>query len=186
MNVHRLTWRIRRPMIVVSCLSAAMICCLCVAAVGADKVSELQARFDHEKNPVRRAKLLEKLGDEQFEETRRAFKQNDMVRVGTVLEKYRDNARVALDGLRAKHGDADHSPAGYRQLEIHVRRAIREVDEILLMAAEEYRPPLEIVRHDLDVMDRELIHMLFRHPGEQPLPAPAGTKHAPPPTEEKP
>jgi succinate dehydrogenase flavin-adding protein (antitoxin of CptAB toxin-antitoxin module) len=128
-----------------------------------DKISELQSRFDHENNPVHRAKLLDKLGDEQFDEARRAFKKNDLVTVGTVLEKYRDNVRVALDGLRKKRADAERDSAGYRQLEIHVRRGIREVDEILLRIPEEYQPPLQLVRKDLDEMDRELIHMLFHH-----------------------
>ena len=79
---------------------------------------------------------------------------NDLVTVGTVLEKYRDNVRVALEGLKKKHADAERQSNGYRQLEIHVRRGIREVDEILLRVPEEYQPPLQIVRRDLDSMDR--------------------------------
>lgn len=163
MNVGRAIWGI--------CFSAATFLCLTVAA--ADKIAELQARFDHESNPVHRAKLLEKLGDAQFDETRRAFKADDMVTVGVVLEKYRDNVRAALEGLRKKHGDAERDPRGYRQLEIHVRRGIREVDEILLMAPEQFQPPLRIVRNDLDAMDTELIHMLFRYRAE-PAPPPTG------------
>jgi len=153
MNVRHVTW-------------ATLFCAtiiLCVASFGADKIAELQARFDRESNPVHRAKLLEKLGDAQFDETRRAFKASDMVTVGVVLEKYRDNVRVALEGLRKKHADPERDAGGYRQLEIHVRRGIREVDEILLMAPEEFQPPLRIVRNDLDAMDAELLHMLFRH-----------------------
>jgi len=37
-----------------------------------DDVNALQARFDRENNSVRKAKLLEKLGDAQLEVTRRA------------------------------------------------------------------------------------------------------------------
>src|SRR6202166_4824315 len=117
----------------VSCgmwLGAAMMCC--VAGAAADKLDEMQARFDHEKNPVHRAKLLEKLGDAEFDEARRAYKANDLTTVATVLEKYRDNVRVALDGLRKKHSDAQKDSNGYRQLEIHVRRGIREADDIIL------------------------------------------------------
>src|ERR1700737_2316211 len=153
----------------VSCgmwLGAAMICC--VAGAAADKLGEMQARFDHEKNPVHRAKLLEKLGDAEFDEARRAFKVNDLSTVGMVLEKYRDNVRVALEGLKKKRADAQKDSNGYRQLEIHVRRGIREADEIILRVPEEYQPPLEIVRRDLDSMDRELIRMLFHHHEEQP------------------
>src|ERR1700676_3840834 len=154
----------------VSCgmwLGAAMMCC--VAGVAADKLGEMQARFDHEKNPVHRAKLLEKLGDAEFDEARRAFKANDLSTVATVLEKYRDNVRVAFEGLKKKRTDAQKDSNGYRQLEIHVRRGIREADEIILRVPEEYQPPLQIVRRDLDGMDKELIHMLFHHRDEQSM-----------------
>jgi|HubBroStandDraft_6_1064221.scaffolds.fasta_scaffold1501854_1 succinate dehydrogenase flavin-adding protein (antitoxin of CptAB toxin-antitoxin module) len=148
-------------------LGAAMMCCLAGTAA-VDKLAEMQARFDHEKNPVHRAKLLEKLGDAEFDEARRAFKANDLSTVGTVLEKYRDNVRVALEGLKKKRTDAQKDSNGYRQLEIHVRRGIREADEIILRVPEVYQPPLQIVRRDLDSMDRELIRMLFHHHDEEP------------------
>jgi len=146
-------------------VGAAMMCC--VAGAAADKLSEMQARFDREKNPVHRAKLLEKLGDAEFDEARRAFKANDLSIMATVLEKYRDNVRVTLEGLKKKRTDAQKDSNGYRQLEIHVRRGIREADEIILRVPEEYQPPLQIVRRDLDSMDRELIRMLFHHRDEQ-------------------
>jgi hypothetical protein len=155
-----------------------MMCCVASAAsAGADKLSDLQARFDHEKNPVHRAKLLEKLGDAEFDEARRAFKANDLSAVDTVLEKYRDNVRVAFEGLKKKSSDAEKNSNGYRQLEIHVRRGIRETDEINLRVPEEYQPPLQLVRRDLDAMDKELIHMLFHHRDEQPA-APKGADPA--------
>jgi succinate dehydrogenase flavin-adding protein (antitoxin of CptAB toxin-antitoxin module) len=151
-------------------LGAAMMCYLAGAAVAADKIAEMQARFDHETNPVRRAKLLEKLGDAEFDEARRAFKANDLSTVGLVLEKYRDNVRAALEGLKKKRADAEKDSNGYRQLEIHVRRGIREADEIILRVPDEYQPPLQIVRRDLDSMDIELIRMLFHHRDHEPAP----------------
>ena len=163
MNVRR---TIRRTCFAVAIIAGA------IGAAAADKISELQMHFDRESNPVHRAHLLEKLGDAQFDETRRAFKSNDMVTVGIVLEKYRDNVRVVLEGLRKKHADAERDSRGYRQLEIHVRRGLREVDEILLMAPEEFQPPLRIVRNDLDAMDNELIRMLFHHRATEPLASP--------------
>jgi succinate dehydrogenase flavin-adding protein (antitoxin of CptAB toxin-antitoxin module) len=156
----------------VSCgmwLGAALMCCVAGTAAAADKLGEMQARFDHEKNPVHRAKLLEKLGDAEFDEARRAFKANDLSTVATVLEKYRDNVRVAFEGLKKKRTDAQKDSNGYRQLEIHVRRGIREADEIILRVPEEYQPPLQIVRRDLDGMDKELIRMLFHHRDEQSM-----------------
>jgi succinate dehydrogenase flavin-adding protein (antitoxin of CptAB toxin-antitoxin module) len=155
----------------VSCgvwVGATVMCWVAGVAIAADKLGQMQARFDHEQNPVHRAKLLEKLGDAEFDEARRAFKANDLGTVGIVLEKYRDNVRVALNGLKKKRADAQKDSNGYRQLEIHIRRGIREADEIILRVPEEYQPPLQIVRRDLDAMDRDLIHMLFHHRDEEP------------------
>lgn len=130
-----------------------------------DDVNALQARFDRETNSVRKAKLLEKLGDAQLESTRRASQANDYKTIGFVMEKYRDNARAAIEALKKDHRDAEHHTGGYKQLQIHVHKSLREVDETLVVAPEEYRPPLEVVRRDLANMDDELLELLFpRHP----------------------
>jgi hypothetical protein len=134
----------------------------------AEDMSALQARFDRETNSVHKAKLLEKLGDAQLEVTRRASQANDYRTIGFVMEKYRDNARVAVDALKKDHPDAERHTNGFKQLQIHVHKALREVDEVLVVAPEEYRPPLEIVRRDLAAIDDELLELLFpRHANEK-------------------
>ena len=133
-----------------------------------DDVKSLQARFDRETNSVHKAKLLEKLGDAQLDETRRASQASDYKTIGLVMEKYRDNARVAVDALKKDHPDAERHTSGFKQLQIHVHKSLREVDEVLVVAPDEYRPPLEIVRRDLANIDDELLELLFpRHPNEK-------------------
>lgn len=133
-----------------------------------EDVNALQARFDHETNSVHKARLLEKLGDAQLELTRRASQSNDYKTIGLVMEKYRDNARAAVDALKKDHRDAEHHTNGFKQLQIHVHKALREVDEVLVVAPDEYRPPLEIVRRDLAAIDDELLDLLFpRHPSQK-------------------
>lgn len=147
----------RRRRIVVAMLPA-----LAWAAFAAtDQLSELQSRFDHEGNAVRKAKLLERLGDAQFDATRRASQANDYQQVGLILEKYRDNARAALDALKREHPDAERHTSGFKQLQIHIHRSLRELDEAMLVAPPEYKPPLELVKRDLLSMDDELLKLLF-------------------------
>jgi hypothetical protein len=149
---------------------AILVATISVGMVGAapDDVNTLQARFDRETNSVHKAKLLEKLGDAQLELTRRASQANDFKTIGLVMEKYRDNARAAIEALKKDHRDAEHHTSGYKQLQIHVHKSLREVDETLVVAPEEYRPPLEVVRSDLANMDDELLELLFpRHPVEK-------------------
>ena len=133
-----------------------------------EDVNTLQARFDRETNSVHKARMLEKLGDAQLELTRRASQTNDYKTIGLVMEKYRDNARAAVDALKKDHRDAEHHTSGFKQLQIHVHKALREVDEVLVVAPDEFRPPLEIVRRDLAATDDELLDLLFpRHPSEK-------------------
>ncbi len=160
----------------------ALVCCMnpdLLARVSAvaefDKakpaISELQARFDHEVNSVHKAKLFEKLSDEQLAEVRHASQSSDYNAVGTIMEKYRDNARAAVDSLKKEHPNAEHQINGYKQLQIHIRRAIRDLRETILLAPDEYKPPLGIVEHDLSLIDDELLQSLF----PSPPPHPAGS-----------
>jgi hypothetical protein len=126
--------------------------------------SELQARFDHETNSVHKAKLFEKLSDEQLAEVRHASQASDYNAIGTIMEKYRDNARAAVDALKKEHPNAEHQINGYKQLQIHIRRAIRDLKETVLLAPDEYKPPLQLVERDLSLIDDELLQSLFPSP----------------------
>jgi hypothetical protein len=144
-----------------------------VLASEAGNPDDLQARFEHEPSSVRKAKLFERLGDEQLAETRRASQAADFATVGEVMEKYRDNARVALNALKKEHPDAERQLNGYKQLQMHVRKALRELKEMVIIAPAEYKPPLQLVQNDLASMDDELLGMLFpRRPGKDLLARP--------------
>jgi hypothetical protein len=156
--------------------SFAAVCGLFVFLVvlppgAAQSLAELQSRFDIETNGVHKAKLLQKLGDAQLEEARRAGKAADYNSLGLTLEKYRDNVRAAVDVLKNQHPDAEKHSNGYRQLQMHLRKGIREVDDALLVSPEDYKPPLQLVRQDLIALDDELLKLLFpRRPLNQRAP----------------
>src|SRR5215475_7002987 len=150
----------------------ALVCCadakLLPAVFALDRpdkaksaTSELQARFDHETNSVHKAKLFEKLSDEQLADVRHASQASDYNAVGTIMEKYRDNARSAVDTLKKEHPNAERQINSYKQLQIHIRRAIRDLKETILLAPDEFKPPLGIVEHDLSLIDDDLLQSLF-------------------------
>jgi hypothetical protein len=166
-------------------LLAAMLLCA-AAGFAADDLGMLQQRFDAERDGVRKAKMLQKLGDAQFAKEREQAKVNDYVAVGLVMEKYRDNVRAAVEALKKQHPDAEKHSSGYRQLEIHVAAGIREVQDVILAMPEAYRPPMELVLNDLRAMDVELLRLLFpRRPGEKPAPPPSVSGAKPPEATEK-
>jgi len=158
-----------------------------VLASVAGNPDDLQARFEHEPNSVRKAKLFEKLGDEQLASTRRASQSADFATVAEVMEKYRDNARAAFIALKKEHPDAERRLNGYKQLQMHLRKALRDLKEMVLLAPFEYKPPLQLVQDDLASMDDELLRMLFPlRPGARNAPAaPAAAAEPAPPGAEK-
>src|SRR5215470_6363808 len=152
-----------------------------------DTLEELQRRFDDERDGVSKAKLLHRLGDAQFDREREAAKAGDYETAGFVMEKYRDNVRAALDAVKKSRGDAERHPSGYKQMEMHVESGIREVNDLLAVVPEAYRPPLQIVKSDLLAMDRELLRLLFpRRPGEKPLPPKQPNTNSPASQEKEP
>jgi hypothetical protein len=157
-----------------------LLAALCGVAGAADKLSELQARFDSETNGVHKAKMLQKLGDAEFEEASRAEKAGDYTTVDLLMEKYRDNVRAASKVLEKENPDGERHPNGYKQLEMHVQKGLRQVDEILLLAPGEYKPPLQLVRSDLLTLDDELLRSLFPRRHENKPAPPAAPTGAPP------
>lgn len=149
----------------------------CGVVSGQDKLSDLQARFDAETSAVHKAKMLQHLGDAEFEEAARASKAGDFIIVGMILEKYRDNVAAAAAALEKQAPDGEHHPAGYKQLEMHVQKALRELDEYLLEAPDPFKPPLQIVKQDLLNSDNKLLRCLFpshRHGKPPDAAAPTG------------
>jgi hypothetical protein len=145
---------------------------LCSALLAADKVRELQDHFDRDPHADSRVKTLDKLSQAQFESAAKAGQADDYSTVGFILEKYRDNVRAVFELLKKQQPDAERHANPYRQLELQVRRGVREVEETILVAPDPVRPPLEIVRQDLIATDDELIRLLFPRRTKEPTKVP--------------
>jgi len=148
--------------------TALLAATLCACVLRADKLSELQARFDAESNGVRKAKMLQHLGDAEFDEAARAEKAGDFSTVDLLMEKYRDNVAAASTALKKEIPDGEHHSGGYKQLEMHVQKGLRELDQYLLEAPDPFKPPLQLVRQDLLKLDDQLLRILFptHHPAK--------------------
>ena len=167
-------------------LSAALL--LASLVVAADDLAKLQARFDKEKDGERKVKMLDKLAEAQIAQERDASQASDFKTVGLTFEKYRDNIKAAFEALKRKHPNAAKKPGGYKRLELQNQRALREVNDALLVVPDVYKPPLQIVQSDFQKMEDELLHLLFPdRPGEKSIPTESqkvpGLK---PPEEKKP
>jgi hypothetical protein len=155
---------------------------LALGALAVDKVQDLQQHFDRESRASDKIKTLDRLADAQFEVESRLESAGNFTEAALIFEKYRDNLRAALELLKKQEPDAEKHSGPYRRLELQVRRGVREVEEALLVAPPDFRPPLEIVRKDIIDMDDELIRLLFPRRTKPP----AKADQTPPPPEAKP
>ena len=142
---------------------------LSLPAIAQDPVNKFKEEFDQEKDPVRKARLLPRLGDAQLDEAGDYVGKGEMARALTLLEEYRDSVKAAHEALKSSGINAEKKPKGFKQLEIHLRQGIRRMEDIIVAVPYDDRKPFEAIRKQLEGIDQELIEMLFpRRPGKHP------------------
>jgi hypothetical protein len=126
-----------------------------------DRLAGLLAQYEAEADPVRRARVLSKLGDDQVEEARKQWKSGEDVASLQTLEKYRDEVQETVAKLEAAVPDAEKKPAGFKDLQISLRETVRHIDDLILTLPVDKRPFFRDVRDDLVKTQNELIDSLF-------------------------
>jgi hypothetical protein len=133
-----------------------------------DTLTELRRRFEQETDPVRKARAVERLGNMHLEQFRRNTREEAFDAALQALEEYRNIVRSAHESLKKSGRDADRNPAGFKQLEIHVRQSISKLDQAILTIPFDRREAFQEIRKELEAIDKELVEMLFpRRPGKK-------------------
>lgn len=143
---------------------------LCVPLGAQDRFAQDLARYQNETDPVRRARELAKLGDEQVDLAKRQLKAGDEVASLQTLEQYRDEVRATVAALNGMSADAERKPAGFKELQISLRETIRRIDDLILTLEVDKRPFFRAVRNDLFMDQNELIDKLFPRKPERSAP----------------
>lgn len=153
----------------VATIAAVVLCAAASTSLtGQDRTAELRSRFEHEPNPVQKAKLMPELGEGEFQQIRKDVDEQKFSEALNLLRDYDSQVNTCVKVLAGTNLDPDRHPAGFKQLQISVRESLRHIDALLpVVTAEEQAPFLEI-RKDLDEMNRHLIEQLF--PGRTPPP----------------
>ncbi len=152
-------------------LAAAFCVILLPQAIAQNRLAELQTQFNREREPVRKAKVLTKLADAQFEVLHKVTDAGDYDQALRIFQDYRDEVRSAEATLKASGVDAERKPGGFKELQMHIRKGLRELDDTIHALPEDQREPFEAVRKDLITTEKELIDMLFpRQPANKPVP----------------
>ena len=143
------------------CTAAIAVLALFAPLAAQDRLATELARYEQEADPVRKARALAKLGDDQIDEARRQLKAGDDVASLHTLEQYRDEIQHMTEALKATGADAEKKPAGFKELQISVRMNVRRIDDLILSLPVDKRPFFREVRTDLVKTQNELIDALF-------------------------
>jgi hypothetical protein len=127
-----------------------------------DRLAAEVARYEQEPDPVRKARALVKLGDDQIDEARKRLKAGDDEGSLHTLEQYRDEIQHVAEVLQSMRVDAEKKPAGFKELQISIRENIRRIDDLILSLPVDKRPFFREVRTDLVKTQNELIDALFQ------------------------
>jgi hypothetical protein len=132
-----------------------------------DNLAKLETRFAQERDPVRKARAFPDLGEARINLFRQHLRVDDVSAALKILEAYRDDAQTAFEGLKKSGIDAEKHSNGFRQLQIHLRRSLRQLTDLIMTVPYDARESFETIRKELDQMDRQLLTLLFpRRPGK--------------------
>jgi hypothetical protein len=165
-----LSAKMTRPFIIRFALFATLAMCAPVAAQ--DRYEQELTRYQHEPDPVRKARELAKLGDPQIDLAKKQLKAGDEVASLHALEQYRDEVRETVAALDGMGVDAEKKPAGFKELQISLRETIRRIDDLIFTLNVDKRPFFREVRNDLFANQNQLIDKLFPRNPERSAPKP--------------
>jgi hypothetical protein len=140
-----------------------------VAPLAQHQAPNRLASLEREQDPVRRAKLLAKLGRGEFSDFRNQTDAGNFLEALRILERYRDAVLSTQKALAATRINAERNPAGFKELQISLRGGLRQLSETLLTLTPDEREPFDAIHKQLERVDKELIHELFpRQPEAAP------------------
>lgn len=126
-----------------------------------DRTPDLRARFEHETNPVRKAKLMQKLGAAEFRDIEKNVANSKFAMAAEILHQYRSEVEKCSKELDATGIDAEKRPDGFKQLQISVRESLERLDRLISTMTADQQVPLRADRDRLEELNSHLLQELF-------------------------
>lgn len=147
-------------------------------AAADDSLPHLREEFRKEPDPVKRAKQFHKLGNALIAEMRKQEEARNYDAIPPLFQEYYDGAKSVFDALMASGRDAEKSPKGFRELEMHLREAVHVLNDLVYAVPPEDRDPLRKQQMEIASMDERLVQVLFpRNPEKHQTPPSAPGAH---------
>lgn len=158
------------------CIAAAIVLLLIPLPGEArrkDTAADLEARIDRESNPVKKAKLMVRLGRLDARQAEEAYDARQFPQGEKLLTQSTAMMQNAWTLLKNSGRNPARKPDGFMQLEISLREESRSLGQLRRRVFYLYRGPVDAALRALNEMHSQVLVGLF--PGASPpppLPAP--------------
>lgn len=119
------------------------------------------AKFEHETDPVHKARLMVHLGRAEFDEVEQQVAGNNLDEALKQAQAYETQADSVAKALDATGVNAEKHASGFKELQISVREALRRLNYVIVGLGGDDRKPFQAIRDNLDLLNRHLINELF-------------------------
>ena len=165
---------------VANLFSALLATAICAAPALADQSLErLREEFHRETDAVQRAKHFPKFGSALLTEMKKKEGAKQYDGVLPLFLEYRDCAEAAFSGLTATGRDPGKKSAGFRELEMHLRQSLHQVNDIVFGMPFGEREPLRKAQKDIEDLDNRLVKELFPRQSQAEKTPPSGANPHP-------
>jgi hypothetical protein len=158
-------------------LLAAAICA--APAPSGEPLERLREEFRQETDPVQRAKIFPKLGVALLAAMKKKEDTKEFDGVLPLFAEYQDGAAAAYSGLAATGRDPEKHSAGFRELEMHLRKSLHQVNDIVFGMPFDEREPLRRAERDIEDLDNRLVKELFPRRSQEHSTPPSGANPHP-------
>jgi len=159
------------------CAQLATLALLNVPAEAAENLEKLKTKLARQQDPADRAKTTVKIGTILVDQSARAFAEHRYESGKAALEDYLGYVRRAYQDLQASGRNARKKPKGFKDLEIHLRKAALRLEDVARSVPYDERAPIEAAREEIETIWESLMRALFglkpRPPSASP---PEGTQ----------
>lgn len=131
-------------------------------SAAADDLDKLRQKLAREKDVDDRAKITVKIGEELLALVSSAYEEGAREEAERWLTQYRDAVRAAHEALMQSGRDARRKPKGFKDLEIHLRKSKRKLEDLGHLLTFDQRAPLEETITEMETIRQELLAALLR------------------------
>lgn len=131
------------------------------AGLWAEDLEKLRGKLARENDPSKRAKISVKIGRELLKESQRLYRAETYDLGHEKLQEYLAVVSTAFEDLQSSGRQARRKPRGFKDLEIHLRKSRRTLEDVARSLPFDVREPVQKTVQKMKDMRAELLDAIM-------------------------